>query len=86
MSFALQLAGSLAAILLLAAFARWLGLGRPAPLTEEQAIAEAGAVLPALRPHRAEIAPDGRSALVEGVGGRARVEAHGVRWVVRPLP
>lgn len=81
----LQLGGSLVAVLLLAAFARWLKLGesRIADAATARRFAEeslAGFVAgPAL------VAPNGDAALVAGGGAIALLKRHGANVAVRRL-
>lgn len=93
---ALQLGGSLVAILLLAALAWWLQLGREGTLKDpEEAAAAAEAALAGFVARDVVLGADGAGALAVGEDGRlAAVKRHGarpavreVRWAaVRPTP
>lgn len=82
----IQLAGSLAGVVALAAVAWWLGLGRNEPLTEEEARERAEFEL---MPYRAEavfVSTDGVVAVVVGEDRRILLlKAHGTQPASREL-
>ena len=87
----ISLAGSLAAVLVVAWLVGRLGLGRPAPLDEAAARRAAEETFIGHRFGAVALDRDGRAALVESAGGEiALVRAHGDKWVVRliepPVP
>ena len=82
-----QLAGSLAAILILAGIAWALRLGRDARLTSpEEAAAAAEAALAGFETQDVVLGADGAGALAVGVDGRlAAIKRHGARAAVREV-
>ncbi|MFN3943360.1 MAG: hypothetical protein ACK4K7_00355 [Allosphingosinicella sp.] len=81
------LAGSLVAVLALAAVAWLLGLGGGAIGDEAEAMRIAEEDLGGFRAERAFLSADGTAALVLGAGGAAAVlKQHGTRPAVRRLP
>ena len=83
----LQLAGSLAAILVLAGIAWVLRLGRDARLASpEEAAAAAEAALAGFETQDVVLGADGAGALAVGVDGRlAAIKRHGARAAVREV-
>jgi hypothetical protein len=81
----LQLGGSLAAILLLAAIARWLKLGESRISDPDRAMEIAEQQLAGFEATRALVATDGRAALVAGNGTVAVLKRHGARVAARRL-
>jgi hypothetical protein len=82
----ISLAGSLAAVLVVAWLVGRLGLGQGTPLDEAAARRLAEEVFVGHRFTRAALDRDGRAALVEGSRGElALVRAHGDKWVARLL-
>ena len=83
----LQLAGSLAAILVLAGIAWALRLGRDARLASpEEAAAAAEAALAGFETQDVVLGADGAGALAVGVDGRlAAIKRHGARAAVREV-
>lgn len=80
------LAGSLAAVFVVAGLVKLLGLGRGAALDEATACQVAGDIYIGHRFTSAAIDRDGRSALAQGRDGEiALVRAHGDKWVARLL-
>ena len=82
-----QLAGSLAAILILAGIAWALRLGRDARLASpEEAAAAAEAALAGFETQDVVLGADGAGALAVGVDGRlAAIKRHGARAAVREV-
>lgn len=81
------LAGSLAAVLVVAGLVKLLGLGRGSALDEATACQVAADIYIGHRFASAVVAGDGRTALVEGSAGEiALVRPHGDKWVARLLP
>jgi hypothetical protein len=80
------LAGSLAAVFVVAGLVKLLGLGRGGALDEATARQVAGDIYIGHRFTSAIVAADGRAALVEGSEGEiALVRPHGDKWVARLL-
>lgn len=80
----ISLAGSLAAVFVVAWLVGKLGLGRAAPLDEAAARKVAEATFIGHRFGAVALDRDGRGALVEGADGViALVRAHGDKWVAR---
>lgn len=87
----ISLAGSLAAVFVVAWLVGRLGLGRAAPLDETSARRTVEETFIGHRFGAVALDRDGRAALVEGAGGEiALVRAHGDKWVARliaaPVP
>lgn len=86
-AIALQLGGSLIAILLLAGVAALLGLGRARIADADQARAEAEAAFPDFIAGEAIVDRDGRAAIVHGRDGSVVVlKLHGAHVAARHLP
>lgn len=81
----IQLGGSLAAILLLAGFARWLKLGESKIADEATARRFAEEALAGFVGGPALVAPNGDAALVAGGGAVALLKRHGANVAVRRL-
>lgn len=83
----LQFAGSLAAVLALAWFARRLGLGPPPGIgNEDEARAAAEAAVPGFAPVRIALDRDGHGALMEDAQGRILLlRPHGTHFAGRLL-
>lgn len=81
----LQLGGSVAAILLLAALARWLKLGESRIADEATARRFAEDALAGFVAGRALVAANGEAALVAGGGAIALLKRHGAQVAVRRL-
>ena len=80
----ISLAGSLAAVFIVAWLVRGLGLGRAAPLDEAGARRIADETFIGHRFGAVALDRDGRAALVEGSAGEiALVRVHGDKWVAR---
>ena len=80
----ISLAGSLAAVLVVAWLVGRLGLGGGAPLDEAAARRTAEETFIGHRFGAVALDRDGRAALVEGASGEiALVRAHGDKWVAR---
>jgi len=80
------LAGSLAAVFVVAGLVKWLGLGRGAPLDEASVLQVAADTYIGPAFTTAVVGADGRAGLAEGVAGElALVRAHGDKWVARLL-
>jgi hypothetical protein len=78
--------GSLAAVLAVVALVKWLGLGKPAALDEDEARRIAEEVFVGHRFTEAVVDRDGRAAIAQGLTGEvALVRAHGDKWVTRLL-
>lgn len=87
----ISLAGSLAAVFVVAWLVGRLGLGRPAPLDEGGARRAAEETFIGHRFGAVALDRDGRAALAEGADGAiALVRGHGDKWVARliapPVP
>lgn len=77
-------AGSLAAVLLLAGIARLLGLGGVTSLTCEEAVALADALVPGFEGRVAIVSTDGhRAAVAAGAGDLVLIEPLGARFRAR---
>lgn len=79
------LAGSLAAVLALAGFARWLRLGESRLDDPARAREHAEALLAGFEAGRVLLSEDGRAALVAGNGTIAVLKRHGARVAARRL-
>lgn len=80
------LAGSLAAVFVVAGLVKWLGLGRGGPLDEATVRQVAADTFIGHAFPTAVVDADGRAGLAESAAGEiALVRAHGDKWVARLL-